>query len=174
MPLVKAQLANAFTDLFQGSAFPENETEAGQKWAEIYRSYAENALAATTTPVAPSLMLAEGILATVLAGAFTSAKAAPAASAVAALSATLDTAFVSFWMAPPVAFVAGPITGVVSLAPPGVLSSLLSALFIAGANQDKSASDQANDLSTALDTWTRTVMVINTTPVGPQPPVPLT
>lgn len=174
MPLVKTPLANQFKDLFQGKSFPENETVAGQKWAGIYRAYTENAAAGPTLPVAPLLITAETTLATALASAFTTAKAAPVPSAIATLSAMLDVAFVSYWMSPPIAFSTLPITGVVSLAPPGVLTSLLTAFFIAGANQDKSASEQANDLSTVLDTWTKTVMVINTTPTGPLPPVPLT
>jgi hypothetical protein len=92
----------------------------------------------------------------------------------------MDGAFVAFWMTP-IAFAIPPtgpptMTGIVSLAPPGVLTGALGALFLAGVAQQASAAQQAQALAAALDGWTRTVLVINTpvTPPGPPlPPVPL-
>ena len=181
MPLSSASLASALEDLFAGAGgHPVSETEAGERWAKAYRSYAAKALAGTTAPLNASLTAAEPILAGTLAGGFTTAKAA-GAGGVAALAAVMDGAFVAFWLAPPVAFAipaTGPpaMTGIVSLAPPGVLASALSALFLAGVAQQASAAQQAQALAAALDAWTRTVLVINTpvTPPGPPlPPVPL-
>ena len=84
-------------------------------------------------------------------------------------------------LAPPVAFALPPtgpptMTGVVSAAPPGVLTGALGARFLAGVAQQASAAQQAQALAAVLDGWTRTVLVINTpvTPPGPPlPPVPL-
>lgn len=191
MPLNKALLSNGLRDLFEGNdpsmpgekVFPPNETEAGKKWAAVYKKYAEGALAGTTQPLAVSLTAAQNTLAGALAGAFTTAKLNPTPAAVAVLAAAMDVAFVAFWLVPPVAFAAPPppapptMAGVVSVAPPGVLTGLLSAMFAAGAVQEKSAADQADALAMILDAWTRSVMVINTpiTPPGPPlPPIPLT
>ncbi len=175
MALDKTSLTNALQDLFEGhNGSPQNETEAGTKWANIYRQYAAKAMAGPAQPLAPSLNGAGTKLGGALAAAFTTAKAAgPAALAV-----TLDGAFVAFWMSPPVAFApAAPTTaGVVSLAPPGVLAPLLSAAFLAGIAPGITAARQAQAIAAILDTWTKTIMVINTpiTPPGPPaPPVPL-
>lgn len=182
MPLSSASLASTLEDLFEGAGgHPASETAAGQRWAEAYRSYAGSALAGTTVPLAPSLASAEQTLASTLAGGFATAKTA-GPGGVATLATVMDGAFVAFWLAPPVAFAIPPtgpptMTGIVSLAPPGVLSGPLGALFLAGVAQQASAAQQAQALATTLDAWTRTVLVINTplTPPGPPlPPVPLT
>jgi hypothetical protein len=181
MPLSSAALASALEDLFQGEGgFPADEAEAGRRWAGAYRGYAGQAQAGATVPLHLPLMGAERSLAGTLAGGFTAAKAA-GPGGVAALAAVMDRAFVAFWLAPPVAFAIPPtgpptMTGVVSAAPPGVLTGALSALFLAGVAQQAGAAQQAQALAAALDAWTRTVLVINTpvTPPGPPlPPVPL-
>lgn len=186
MPLSKSSLTNGFQDLFEGKdpaapgemVFPPNPTEAGKKWAAVYKKYAEGAQAGATQPLAPSLIAAENTLAGALAAGFTAAKAAPPPAAIAALAASMDLAFVAFWMTPPMAFAATPPTmaGVVSLAPPGILLASLIALFTSGAADKKTAAQQADAMATLLDSWTKTVMVLNTpvTPPGPPlPPVPL-
>lgn len=181
MALSRTSLAGALEDLFEGAGgAPASETEAGQRWAAVYRGYAANALAGTTAPLKLALTSAESTLAGRLAGGFTAAKTA-GPGGVPALPAVMDAAFVAFWLGPPVAFAIPPtgpptVTGVVSVAPPGVLAGALSALFLAGVAQQASAAQQARALSAALDAWTRTVLVINTpvTPPGPPlPPVPL-
>ena len=175
MALDKTSLTNALQDLFEGhNGSPQSETDAGAKWADIYRQYAAKAMAGPVQPLAPSLNSAQAKLGGALAGAFTTAKAAGPA----ALVVTLDGAFVAFWLTPPVAFApaAPTMSGVVSLAPPGVLAPLLSAAFLAGVAPGITAAQQAQAIAAILDTWTRTVMVINTpiTPPGPPaPPVPL-
>jgi hypothetical protein len=177
MALSSASLAGALGDLFEGAGgYPAGEADAGQRWAEAYRSYAAKAVAGTTAPVNVALTGAEQTLARALAGGFTTAKAA-GPGGVAALAAVLDGAFVAFWLAPPVAFAIPPtgpptMTGIVSVAPPGVLATALGALFLAGVAQQASAAQQARALATVLDAWTRTVLVINTPVIPPGPPLP--
>lgn len=180
MPLNGAALAGTLQDLFEGErGYPANGAEAGQRWAGAYRSYAAQALAGTTRPLSVSLAGAEQTLANALAGAFTTAKAA-GPGGVAALATAMDGGFVAFWMTP-IAFSIPPtgpptMTGVVSVAPPGVLANALNALFLAGVAQQAGTAQQAQALATILDGWTRTVLVVNTpvTPPGPPlPPVPL-
>jgi hypothetical protein len=172
--LSRTSLAGALEDLFEGAGGAlASETQAGERWGAAYRGYAANALAGTTAPLGASLKGAESTLAGRLAGGFTAAKAA---GGVAALAALMDAAFVAFWLAPPVAFAiprTGPpsMTGIVSLAPAGVLEGALSALFLAGVAQQASAAQQARALAAALDAWTRTVLVINTPVTPPGPPL---
>lgn len=191
MPLNKTLLSDGFKDLFEGKdssapgemVFPPNPTEAGKKWAAVYKKYAEGALAGTTKPIAVSLTAAESALAGALAAGFSAAKAAPPPAAVAGLAAAMDLAFVAFWLTPPVVFTTPPppapptMAGVVSLASPGILLASLIALFTSGAADKKTAAQQADAMATLLDSWTKIVMVINTpvTPPGPPlPPAPLT
>ncbi len=182
MALAKPKLQDPLTDLFKGTnGFPSSEADAAADLADIYRTYATNAAAATTQPVAALLATAGNTLASALADAFAVAKNA-GPSGVAALGLAMDKAFVAFWMKPvPMAF-AFPITGtptiagVVTVAPPGVLSLGLTSLFLAGAAGGPTASQQAQAMATILDSWTRTVTVVNTpvTPPGPPtPPIPL-
>lgn len=190
MPLNKDLLSNGFKDLFEGTdpsqpgkkVFPPDTVEAGKKWAAIYKKYAEGAQAGTTTPLPPSLTAAQATLAGALASGFSAAKAAPPPAAIAGLAAAMDLAFVAFWLTPPVAFAAPPppapptMAGVVTLAPPGVLTAALIGLFTSGAADKKTAAQQADAIATLLDSWTKTVMVVNTpiTPPGPPlPPAPL-
>lgn len=191
MPLNKTLLSNRLKDIFEGNdpaqpgeiVFPPDETEAGKKWAEAYKKYAEGAQAGATTPLPPSLTAAQTALAGALAAGFTAAKGAPPPAAISGLASAMDLAFVAFWMAPPIAFAAPPppapptMAGVVTVAPPGVLSAALIALFTSGVADKKTAAQQADAIATLLDTWTKTVMVVNTpiTPPGPPlPPAPLT
>jgi hypothetical protein len=181
MGLSKATLQDRLTDLFAGAdGFPSTEAAAATAVATIYRTYAADAAAAATRPLAPLLSEAGHTLASALAAGFAAAKSA-GPSGVATLGLAMDAAFVAFWFAPPVAF-AFPVTGtpsiagVVTVAPPGVLAPALTALFLSGAASGQTATQQAQALATVLDTWTRTVLVVNTpvTPPGPPaPPVPL-
>jgi hypothetical protein len=179
MPLVAAGLIDGLRDLFADEdGYPADSTEAGQRWAALYHDYAANAIAGPTAPLAPSLTAAKTTLAQTLGSAFAAAKAADAAAA-ASLPLALDGCYVGFWLLPPVAFAppVGPpaITGVVSVASPGI-GAQLTAAFQNGASAGASAADQAQGIGNALDTWTRTVMVLNTpvTPPGPPTTVPLT
>jgi len=181
--LGKSKLQDPLKDLFEGTnGFPSTRAKAAKDLAAIYRTYATDAAAATTTPVVAQLTTAGDTLASALEAAFKAAEAA-GPPGVAALSLAMDDAFVAFWMKPlPMKF-AFPTTGVptigglVAVAPPGVLSLGLTSLFLAGAAGGPTAAQQAQAMATILDTWTRTVTVVNTpiTPPGPPtPPIPLT
>jgi hypothetical protein len=182
MALARSKLQDPLTDLFKGTqGFPSSEADAAADMANIYRAYATDAAAVKTQPVAALLTTASNVLASDLADAFAVAKDA-GPSGVAALGLAMDKAFVNFWMKPVPMVFAFPVTGtptiagVVAVAPPGVLSLGLTALFLAGSAGGPTAAQQAQAMATILDTWTRTVTVVNTpiTPPGPPtPPIPL-
>ena len=171
MPLSSAPLKDGLAKLL-GPEPPGSAEDAGMAWAGAYRGYAAKATAAPTVPLAPALLAAETTLAGALKDAFEAGQAAGPGGAAAVVP-LLDQAFVAFWLTPPLAFAAPPVAGLVSAAPPGVLAGALAGALAAGL-AGAGADAQAATLAAALDAWTRTVMVVNTTPAGPQPPVPLT
>jgi hypothetical protein len=177
VPLDPAGLTDALKAIFEGDGHPASSDDAGERWAQAYRDYAGGALAAPTAPLGPSLDAAGMALGASLAGAFAAAQAAGPA----ALVPTLSTAFTAFWLLPPIAFTSPPapappvVAGVVTVAVPGALPAALTAALAAGVG-GADAATQAQAFATGLDTFTRTVMVVNTpvTPPGPpMPPVPL-
>ncbi|MFI9561194.1 hypothetical protein [Nonomuraea endophytica] len=175
MPLNPQPLADGFTALFDGrDGFPATTADAAKAWAALYRSYAATASAVPTLPVPAALAAGESTLASNLAHAFDTARGtAPVADA---LASDLDTAFLAFWSAPPVAFLlpgTPPVNGIVTTAPAGVLGPAIAATFAAGTARRSSAAEQAQALATAIDAWTRTVMVAHSPP-GPSAPVFLT
>jgi hypothetical protein len=175
VPLLSTGLAQDLEQLFSGTpSYPADHGEAARGFAAAYAAYAAGALAAPTVPVSLSLEAAEPTLAQSIESAF---RSAASAGDVNALAAALDTAFVAFWLSPPVQFLPpGPpvVTGLVTLAPPSVLTPLLSALLGAGVTSRASAGSQANSLASVLDGWTRTVIVTNTPVTGTPVTVPLT
>lgn len=180
MPLQASGLEEALKDVFEGAGgYPADAAEAGRRWAKAYKDYAAGAVAGPTAPVAALLATAETTLAGVLEAGFTAASQA-GPGGLAAVLPLLDAAFVGFWLAPPVQFVVPVpppvIAGVVSLATPGVLSAGLAGPLGSATDETATAVRQAQLLSTVLDGWTRTVMVLNTpvTPPGPPVTVPLT
>jgi hypothetical protein len=178
MPLDRSRLADGLAGLFEGTGdYPDSDAEAGRRWAEIYRTYAGGAAAGPTSPSDGSLGDAEARLAQALAAAFTTAKAPDAG--IATLTPLVDAAFVAFWLGPPVAFVGPPppaaptVVGVVTVAPPGVLSSGLAGVLGAAGAMEATAAQQARSIAAVLDGWTRTVLVLNTPPGPTAPPVAL-
>lgn len=178
MPLNVSDLADSLNDLFDGiGGYPADDPEAGQRWAKIYRAYAAAALAGPTAPLNASLEAAESTLAGALSAAFKAAKEAGTAG-VATLAPLVDTALVAFWLLPPVAFAtpsppAPPtIAGVVTVAGPGVLSAGLPGVLAAGTANGGTTSRQAQAIAATLDSWTRTVLVVNTPLIPPGPPAP--
>jgi hypothetical protein len=165
MPLKVAGLRDALQKLFEDADdYPADDTAAGQRLANAYKTYAADAVAGATAPVALQLTAAETILAGALAAGFTAAKNA-GPGGLAALLPLLDTAFVSFWLTPPVTFL-------VPIPPPTIAGVVTVA---SGASQNATAAQQAQLLAAVLDIWTRTVIVTNTpvTPPGPPVTVPL-
>jgi hypothetical protein len=166
MPLVQSTLSNALLQIFTQAPLPADTTAAGQAWANAYHSYASAATAGPTTPLPPALLAAKTTLATNIKSAFDAARAAGLAG-LAVVVAQLDAAFVQFWLTPPVAFAGPGFTGVVTVAPPGVLSGTLTTAFA----PSSTAAPAATAIASALDLWTKTVIVTNQ-PTAPGPPVP--
>ena len=178
MPLNVADLADSLNDLFDGTGgYPASDDEAGQRWAKIYRTYAAAALAGPTAPLDASLEAAEGKLAGALSAAFKAANEAGVAGVV-TLTPLVVTALAAFWLQPPVAFVTpsppapSTIAGVVTVAVPGVLPAGLAGVLAAGTAEGATTSGQAQATAATLDSWTRTVLVVNTPLIPPGPPAP--
>ena len=177
MALDPAALSDSLTRLFSGQPnHPASEAAAANALAEIYRTYAADATAGPTTPIAASLASAAARLSGALAAAFSAAKSSGAVG-VPALASDMNGAFVGFWKGPPAVALASPpgppnVTGIVTVAPLVVLAALFVQLFTTGVTDRLTADQQAEALATILDAWTRTVLVENAPP-GP-PAVPLT
>jgi hypothetical protein len=166
MPLTPGALGDGLAALFEGrNGYPASTTEAAKAWAAIYRGYAAAALAGAAAPLAPGLAAAESALAGQLDTIFKRARD----GATGTIAGDLDAAFVAFWLTPAIQFASPPVTGAVTVAPPGVLGPALAGVFAAGAAQGNSAADQARAMAAAIDAWTRTVVVVITPPVPPAP-----
>ncbi len=163
-------LTQAFTSFFTNqNAMPATVEVAGARWASIYGAYASNAQAGdppVTVPVSGAVDVAADALSTALASAFRTSKgASDFVSAVA-------TAFSTFW--PSVAFVGAGATGTAKS--PIELTSALET-FISDGNPDAdpppTGIEQAGRIASALDAWTKTVLVTNIVGGVTQPPVKL-
>jgi hypothetical protein len=168
VPLVKAKLTQALSDMFQGKpAFAENASAAGVAWASAYADYASGATAGVAVPAPGVITTKQSALGPALGTAFKTG-ADTNAPAIAAM----ESAFDVFWAAVPFA---GPgATGAVSVVPPPpALTSALTAVFAAGvpaSGPAPSAADQARAIADALHTWTTAIFVALST--GGSPPVP--
>lgn len=143
MALVSAVLANSLAPTFAGV---DTFATAGNGWASAYATYALSATAGVALPAFT------GLERQLLAANLTAAFALGIIDSSAAMSA-MELAFQAFWFLPPVIFG----TGVVSVAPPG-LAALIAATFPANILAATSA-EAASNIASALDTWTRTVIV---------------
>ena len=155
MPLVKSSLSSALADVFTN--YPGSKSEAGQKWAQAYVSYASAALSPTGgTGVNAMAGLSS------LASAFTSALQQEDPNGTAGAMAT---GVQTFWQS--ISWV-GSATG--STIVPGnfALTSALAAVF--SDLGQSSASDKADKVADAFDGGAKTVMVLDILP-GTVPPV---
>ncbi|HZJ64915.1 MAG TPA: hypothetical protein VFD36_15500 [Kofleriaceae bacterium] len=181
MALARDPLRNALAGLFNGTAgYPGDAVAAGTAWATIYGDYAANAAAATAVPTVPvqtDLTTALGTLGKKLGDAFIAALGAPPPH-YPTLVTDMVAAFLPFW--PSVGFKSpdGNVTGVAPPPPPQPLIDALTAFFQSGnpsLGPRPGGDDQAALMADKLDTWTRTVAVVNTPSGGsPLPPVLLT
>lgn len=155
MPLVKSSLSSALTDLFTN--YPASKSEAGQKWAQAYVSYASAALSPTGgTGVNAMAGLSS------LASAFSSALQQEDPNGTAAAMAT---GVQAFWQS--ISWV-GTATGTTIVPGNFALTSALAAVF--SDLGQSSASDKAGKVADAFDGGAKTVMVLDVLP-GPVPPV---
>lgn len=155
MPLVKSILSSALADLFTN--YPSSKSEAGQKWAQAYVSYASAALSPTGgTGVNAMAGLSS------LASAFSSALQQEDPNGTAG---AMTTGVQAFWQS--ISWV-GTATGTTIVPGNFALTSALAAVF--SDLGQSSASDKADKVADAFDGGTKTVMVLDVLP-GPVPPV---
>lgn len=155
MPLVKSSLASALADVFAN--YPSSKSDAGQKWAQAYVSYAAAALS-PTGGTGVNAMAGLSSLASAFTGALQQEDPQGTASAMA-------TGVQSFWQA--ISWV-GSATGTTIVPGNFALTSALASVF--SDLGQSSASDKADKVADAFDGGAKTVMVLDIIP-GP-PPVP--
>ena len=165
MPLVSASLASGLASVFKSQ--PDSGALAAQKMAAEYDKYCKAALAPPAPPIftGAEVKALEGPLVGALASG--DSQAAIVAQAWA-------TGIQAYWLAPPVQFVAGPVTGLVT-AMPGAMAivPLIQAAFDGTVQAKGDENMVAQQIASALDTATKTVLVTFTTPpppLGPPPP----
>lgn len=129
---------------------PLTAEQAAQKWVDAYADYAADAKGLTFSPTITDL--SKSTMKSVLQGYFEAVLVATASGAASAIA----TALTAFWLVPPVAF---PPTVLVTAV--GGTSSLTSDLLGVFGSRAGSADDKADQLATAIDTFTKTVTVTN-------------
>jgi len=155
MPLVKSSLASSLADVFAN--YPSSKSEAGQKWAQAYVSYAAAAMS-PTGGTGVNAMAGLSSLASAFTGALQQEDPNGTASAMA-------TGVQTFWQS--ISWV-GAATGVTTVPGDFALTSALAAVF--SDLGDSSASAKADSVADAFDGGAKTVMVLDTIP-GPTAPV---
>lgn len=172
MALDGNKLQQAFRDFFNAlQPLPMKFEDAGAAWANLYAAYARGAQAGAppvTLPVPAAIDTAATTLAGALAGAFATAISPTT------IKPLLVTAFSAFW--PAVGFVGAGAIGVATSPLPTALTKALGDFFTAGdpaADPPQTGTDQADRMASLLDTWTRSVTVVNTIGGVAQQPVNL-
>ena len=153
MPLVSASLQKSLLDIYK--AKPKSADEAAKKLAKAYDDYAKNAMALASTPVFT------GMEVTLLEKTLRPALNVPGAPPILALAWGLGV--MSYWMAPPVAFV-GAQAGAVTLAlVQPIIVPGLTACFLNLANTEETC---AATMATILDAATKMILVALAPPPG--------
>jgi len=137
----------------------ETYEDAAQNWVDAYVDYAGDAKGFIYSPTIPDS--AKIAMKDTLKTYFENVDAGTAALAALAMA----NALTLFWLTPPIVFSVVPPVAVNPLTPPAtsVLISALTAIFmVIGGTEDS----KAQQISSAIDTFTKTVWVINTTPPG--------
>lgn len=144
---------------------PKTFMEAGQRLAAAYASYAAGAQSVSGDSPS-SLTGPEAILRTALQAAFANNRADPASTA-----ANLAVAFTSFWLAPPVVFTGPPVSAIVTgVIGTTILQAGLLTQWAANVAARATAQQTAAGLTTLLDVFSHTVLVLHVFP-APAPPV---
>ncbi len=157
MPLVTSSLASALANVFAN--YPSSKSEAGQKLAQAYVSYASAALS-PTGGTGVNAMAGLSSLTSAFTGALQQEDPNGTASAMA-------TGVQTFWQS--ISWV-GAAVGVTTVPGNFALASALGSVF--SDLGQRSASDKADKVAEAFDGGAKTVMVLDTTPpavvtVGP-------
>jgi len=163
MPVVVAQLASGLANVFRGQ--PGNGALAAMLIAGEYDAYCQAAMAP------PGLPILTGAGKSALQGILTGALAS-SSGAAANVAQAFSTGIMAYWMSPPVMFVGGPASGVVTAMPgaPAVIGPITAAL----SNTMNSEDTIGQLIAAALDTATKTVLVTYATPPPPALPPPAT
>ena len=157
MPLVKSSFASALANVFAN--YPSSKSEAGQKLAQAYVSYASAALS-PTGGTGVNAMAGLSSLTSAFTGALQQEDPNGTASAMA-------TGVQTFWQS--ISWV-GAAVGVTTVPGNFTLATALGSVF--SDLGQSSASDKADKVADAFDGGAKTVMVLDTTPpavvtVGP-------
>jgi hypothetical protein len=154
MPLVKSSLSSALADIFAN--YPSSKSEAGQKWAQAYVSYAAAAMS-PTGGTGVNAMAGLSSLTSAFTGALQQEDPNGTASAMA-------TGVQAFWQS--ISWV-GAATGSTTVPGNFALTSALAAVF--SDLGESSASDKADKVADAFDGGAKTVMVLDVIPATPPP-----
>lgn len=155
MALIQPVLAGRLTSILSQPG--DNAQAKAVEWASAYQTYAAPAMAGVLLPVFTGSEMA------LFLGQISPVFNNPNSTAVQFANA-LASAVESFWFLPPVPFQLLPVAGAVTGFPgkPALIAQLVSIL----GNQYKQAAQPAQDIATALDTATRTVIVTFAPPPG--------
>ena len=155
MALIQPVLAGRLTQIFGQPS--DNAAAKAQEWASAYQTYAASAMAGVLLPVFTGTEM-PSFLAQIL-PVFNNPKSTSVQFANA-----LASAVESFWFLPPVPFTLVPAVGAVTAFPgkAGLVGQLTGIL----SNQYQQAVQPAQDIATALDVATRTVIVSFAPPPG--------
>ena len=162
MPLVVAKLSKGLAGIFKDQL--DSGALVASKIAQEYDDYCKKGMAGAAFPLLTGSEkgLMEGTLAAAL-----SSSNGTAAMVAQAFAMAIQT----YWMAPPVLFAGGPVSGVVTVMP-GAMSAV-GPITAALMNLNNTEDTAANMIATALDVATKTVLVTFSTPpppTGPPPP----
>lgn len=163
MPLIMATLQAGLVQVFKSQ--PSTPTDAANKIAAEYDKYCKNAMAA------PGLPVFTGAEKTAFEGLILAALSLGENGSAQAVAQAFGDAVNAYWMLPPVPFVGGPATGMVT-AIPGAMA-IVAPLAAALGNTNNTEDSIALQIATQLDIATKTVLVTYTTPpppAGPPPP----
>lgn len=163
MPLVVATLSTQLASVFKSR--PSSGVEAAQKIADAYDAYCKTAVAAPGVPVftGAEKMNFFGILSPALASAD--------AGDPNVVAQAFSDALMAYWMSPPVMFVGGPASGMVTVV--SGYSAIVTPIAVALKNTSNTEDSTGMQIATQLDIATKTVLVTYTTPpppAGPPPP----
>lgn len=161
MPLNVQKLSIGLGSIFR--SMPTSGAEAAMRIASEYDSYCRLGMAPPGLPmITPASLQA-------LAASLSAVLGQPNGTA-ASVAAAFSSGIQAFWLSPPVLFVGGPASGVAT-AIPGA-SAAIPLITSALQNLANSEDTAAAQIAAALDTATRTVLVVYSTPPPPSGPPP--
>jgi len=136
----------------------ETYDDAAQNWVDAYVDYAGDALGFIYSPTIPAS--AKTAMKSSLETAFSNISDVPPPTAAIAMATAIANALTVFWLTPPIVFSLVPPVAVSLVAGTAALIIALTAIFIVvGGTEDS----KAQEISSAIDTFTKLVWVTNAT-----------